>query len=424
VKVAVVLDHGSAGPLDIGRASGHSRKILFVAVAGTLDPRAAALAAALGTLVEIDPDDPDPAAALGPHAPGGITTFSERALRRTAGLAAALGLPFHTPETARALTDKHRQRALLAAAGLPGPESRMVVDRAGLCEAVARLGGPAVVKPVRGEASADTHLVNGPETVPDGLGIGVDRPFVVEAYLRGRDEGAFGDYVSVESVVSGGEVTTIGVTGKMPLLPPFRELAQFHPCHLGPEEQHRIATLAADAARALDVRYGLLHTEIKLTPDGPRIIEVNGRIGGFVHELYRRSSRIDLLAAGLDVACGRSHGLDPQQPDRVYFQWSNMPPPEGGILRDVVGTDRVRAEPGISGYTRLVPPGTDLPVSVMTRELDQIRGDAADHRALLDTIDRALSGLRFVIEDRTGVLRSWQPSRTGLSEASPPSPPG
>ncbi|MBP5942800.1 hypothetical protein F3K43_48850 [Streptomyces sp. LBUM 1476] len=66
-----------------------------------------------------------------------------------------------------------------------------------------------------------------------------------------------------------GEVRVLAVTGKPALLPPFRETGQFWPSHLPAPEVAALGSLAADAVRALGVRSGITHTEIKLTPHGP-----------------------------------------------------------------------------------------------------------------------------------------------------------
>src|SRR5262249_1594043 len=50
---------------------------------------------------------------------------------------------------------------------------------------------------------------------------------------------------------------------------------------------------------------GAVHTEIKLTPEGPRIIEVNGRLGGCIGELLAEAG-YNVVAEIGRVALGRS----------------------------------------------------------------------------------------------------------------------
>ncbi len=55
---------------------------------------------------------------------------------------------------------------------------------------------------------------------------------------------------------------------------------------------------------AIGVKTGAFHTEIKLTPDGPWVIEVNGRIGGGVPEMLLKASGVSLFELAMHVALG------------------------------------------------------------------------------------------------------------------------
>jgi len=65
-----------------------------------------------------------------------------------------------------------------------------------------------------------------------------------------------------------------------------------------------VLELASTAIEALGVSIGCLHSEIKLTPDGPRVIELNGRIGGGVPEMLLDATGVDLMQIALRLALG------------------------------------------------------------------------------------------------------------------------
>ena len=169
------------------------------------------------------------------------------------------------------------------------------------------------------------------------------------------------------------------------------------------------------ALRALGVRSGITHTEFKLTADGPRLIEVNGRLGGFQHELQQRAAGQDLLELALAVACGL-----PVSPvavgtaGPVRFQYGNLTPPGGGTLVAVRGSEGVLAEPGVTGYLSRVAPGSTLEPAVATHFADLVFGEAPDHRALLDLLDRILPRMRHVYRRPDGSPAELQPTRHGL----------
>ncbi|MBO1284367.1 ATP-grasp domain-containing protein [Streptomyces sampsonii] len=415
--VVAVVPFASVRPAHLGKAAAaRGLSPVFVAVRGALGAPERAEYAALGPVFEVAEDGTGEAVAeLRALDADGVMTFSEGLLPMTATLAAALELPYHDAATVTALTDKWVQRRTLAERGVDTVRSALVTSREEALAVLAERGEPAVVKPKRSQSSRDTFLVGPGEELPAPVRPTPQQPFVVEEYLRGRDEGEFGDYVSVETLVVGGEPATLGVTGKFPLLPPFREQGQFVPARLAAPDWAAVTRLASDAARALGVERGHVHTEIKLTPAGPKIIEVNGRLGGFMHEVYGRATGQDLVELGLAAACGLPVSpVEARRDGPVHVQYWNLPPRSGGELLAVEGVERLTAEEGVVGHLPRVAPGTVLEPAVTTHFMDIVSGRADDHAGLLTLLDRALPHLLFVYRLADGSTVSYRGSRRGL----------
>jgi biotin carboxylase len=85
---------------------------------------------------------------------------------------------------------------------------------------------------------------------------------------------------------------------------PFRETSAFIPSELSTHDQVAVMEMATRAVQAMKVSIGCVHTEIKLTPDGPRVIEVNGRIGGHVPYTLSTSTGIEILPLAMRIALG------------------------------------------------------------------------------------------------------------------------
>ncbi|HEX6471101.1 MAG TPA: ATP-grasp domain-containing protein [Streptosporangiaceae bacterium] len=406
VRLAVPYDVGSAAPLEISRVS---RTFAPLGVVLGDSDHAAEMAPLFDELRHVG------RAGLGwaerlelltRWRPDGIVTFSERMLRPTAAWAKALSLPFHTPETAELVTDKYLQREALAAAGVAPVASSLVTAPESWPAAIARTGLPAVVKPRRGEGSRNTYLV---EDAADGrrlverLLAGAERELVVEELLIGRPEPCFGDYVSVECACVAGAVHPIAVTGKFALTPPFRESGQFWPAALDPEEEAEVVEVAAAALRALGVTTGLSHTEIKLTADGPRVIEVNGRLGGQVAELARRATGVDLVEVACGIALGEDVEVPRAAPGRVYFQHHTLAPRQPCT---VVEVPRPGPLPGIDRFRPFVRAGERLAGGTRTRELDLLSGDAPDHAAMMRTLATALPEITYLLDTADGRVRA------------------
>ncbi|RPF35123.1 acetyl-CoA carboxylase biotin carboxylase subunit family protein [Streptomyces sp. TLI_185] len=333
----VVHDQGSAGPLRVLSSARGLGRVVFLC-----EPRHPAVAAELGQVaghaevVDITGlDDAEVCRLAAGLSPDGIVTFSEHRLRLTAAVAAHCGLRFHSPEVTDALTDKFRQRQALA--GVQDTACVLLRHPDDCAGALARVGTPAVLKPRHGAGSVDTCLVGSPAECRDRLAeFTEDTPgdFVLEEYLPG-DPGltppGWGDYVSVESLVVDGEPRTVTVTGKPPLAPPFRETGHILPAPVPAALAADVVELEQRALRALGIRHGVTHTEVKLTADGPRIIEVNGRLGGNVAEITQRRMGYDMVGAALRLALGLPvTAPEPLRPGReagpVAFQYMLIPP--------------------------------------------------------------------------------------------------
>ncbi|MHB8506575.1 MAG: ATP-grasp domain-containing protein [Acidimicrobiales bacterium] len=308
----------------------------------------------------------------------GIATFTDAQLPLTRRLGEALGLPVNSAETVAALTDKCCQRRALSSAGVPTPDF-VQLDASVGAEAMARAAGsiryPAVLKPARGSGSRHTiFAVSAEEAVNAALDAarnGRTTSFILEGYLVGRSESqasSIADFVSAESFVADGEVTTIGVTGRFAFAEPFRETGHILPACIDSRDLGAVLDLAEAGARALGVRVGALHTEMKLTAEGPRIVEVNGRLGGFeLPDLYLAAGGpcfYQLLALS---ALPGPHSLR-NEPTVLraegrsdhWFRYFLVPPMGARRLRAIRGLGAVKALAGIDDITVRKAPGDSV----------------------------------------------------------------
>jgi biotin carboxylase len=409
-RVAVVYDFGSASPTQIAKGLHEVAHVVFV-VADSQHTRS--VMPLLEQYGEVRHLDEALASAGAAWSADGIVTFSERMLPATARLAQLLGLPYHTPECASALTDKEFQRRSLAAAGVDAVRFATAGDAEGLAAALAEIGYPAVVKPRRGEGSSHTYLVRDHEEGDRLLRrLGNDWPtggiatgplvLMVEQFLAGAPaRPGIGDYVSVESALQDGMVRHMAVTGKFPLIPPFRECGHYWPAALGSGEAERIEALATRALEALGVRHGITHTELKLTPDGPRIIEVNGRLGGGIAELAQWACGRDLITVAGRIALGEAGHIPSLDPPDIHFQFHHASPRRSRRVAWIEGHRVVDALDGVFRYSRVRLPA-DVP-ELSTSWFDTLLGRADTHARMTDIIAKAGEALEFGFEFEDGI---------------------
>jgi biotin carboxylase len=304
-----------------------------------------------------------------PYKPDGIATYLDAGMSTFAQVAEALDLPFHSLATSQALTDKAVQRLVLKEAGLAMPACFVVTahdTEVGLAAIVPEVGWPAVLKPRSAQGSRYTFFVNDERELIQYLeALGPNRPdMVLESYLADdpkRVDQPFADYVSVESVVAKGVISHLALTGRFPLAENFRETGFFIPAALNSADRAAVLDLASSAIAALGVTTGCLHSEIKFTPDGPRIIEVNGRVGGGVPEMLDRAAGVALVEITLRLALGEAVQVEgPVATERIGYRFFLQPPPVSATVASIDGIDIVSDHPGVDAISVHQGPGAVL----------------------------------------------------------------
>lgn len=371
-RVVVVYDAVSITPMVLAEAARGTCRLVWV-VDGE-DPVLAPLIRLLrriGEVVDRTGLDADGvAAAVAPHRPTGIVTFAEAQMPLTAALAERLRLTAHSVATARLLADKYLQRRALHDAGLPGaafwdaPMPGTGGDGNGrvLRTWAEQVSYPAVVKPRRGTSSAATARADDPgQLVELVTRFGAhEGGLLVEEYLPDRiGHGPFADDIAVELLAQNGRIWPLVTTGKFRHAPPFRGRGCFLPSHVDPATESALFALAEGALHAVGIRNGFANVDLKLTPDGPRLIEVNGRLGGNVHVLADLAGGPQILPLLFRLALGRDMAADPAVaqiesgawPRVGYFAWIQTPM-SATRLSGLNGLDDVAALPHVASVVR------------------------------------------------------------------------
>jgi carnosine synthase len=91
--------------------------------------------------------------------------------------------------------------------------------------------------------------------------------------------------------------------------------------HLPPDHNKKavraLVDLSAQTVQAFGFRRGVLHVEGKCTTRGPRVIEVNARMGGArIHQMVEAVWGVDLIEAQLRSSLGLTQTLKPSRKPR------------------------------------------------------------------------------------------------------------
>lgn len=376
-----------------------ARRLGYEPVLLTHDPaRYRGLAGTGATVVVCDTNAADSlrAAAAGFDAVAGVTTTSEYYLHAVAGLAAWLRLPGNPPEVLRIARDKGAVRQVMTEIGLPGPRWSLVGDDAAVAGAVAHVGLPCVVKPVDDSGS---HNVRVCATVDEAL----DQVRAIRATThnaRGQrmagtaliEQFVDGPEFSVEMFSVDGVAHPVGVTRKTVGAPPYCvETGHLYPADVPPAVADALIVAASGLLGAVGVRTGPTHTELRLGPDGPAVIELNCRLaGGMIPELVRLATGVDLIEQQLRCAVGQRPRLGTPGGRR----WAGirfLTAPSAGRLGAVTGLAEAERVPGVVSVAVTAAPGAT--VAPAREALDRIghvvaTGDSpAAVRRALDAAD-------------------------------------
>ncbi len=174
---------------------------------------------------------------------GAVTTFCDPMVVPAAIVRQELRLCGTSVQAAQLLTDKLLQRQRLANAGLEETPCLPVSAPEELSSILDRIGLPAVIKPRKSVGSAYTFRIRSMDTldqvVPNVPPAVWRSGMVVEPELpgRGRSDVGLADYVSVETLSTGGHHLPVAVTARLPLAPPFRERGGVMPAGLDQADQ-------------------------------------------------------------------------------------------------------------------------------------------------------------------------------------------
>jgi hypothetical protein len=179
--------------------------------------------------------------------------------------------------------------------------------------------------------------------------------------------------------------------------PYFEETIYVTPSRLSLEDQDRVIEATRAAARALGLREGPVHAELRLNEEGAWVVEIAARtIGGLCSNTLEFSGGRSLEDLVLLHACGVdvSHYEREPEPSGVMM----LPIPKRGILRAVQGIEQARALPGVVDLTISIPLGDEVvPLPEGNRYLGFIFAQGDTPERVEATLREAHRLLRFEI---------------------------
>jgi S-sulfo-L-cysteine synthase (3-phospho-L-serine-dependent) len=333
-----------------------------------------------------------------------VVTTSEFYVPLVAQVATALGLPGLDPVAAQTCRHKPSTRKKLRAAGLLTPDFYLVTGEKEARELAARIEYPCVIKPPSDSSSHGVRLVANNDEFMEHYhdihgwkenirGQSLDGSVLVESYLEGPE-------YSVETVTLPGGIThVIGVTDKhLSREPYFVEMGHDFPSRAPKAVQQALTETVLHALHAVNYTLGPAHTEIRWTPRGAVVIEINPRLaGGMIPELVSHAKGIDLLQIWMDLVLGLPVDLTPAHENSASIRF--LTADCAGQLCGIHGVDQATVIPSVREISVTAKPGRMVNRAADAYDrLGFVIGAGPDPELVTRHLQEAMETIQFDIE--------------------------
>lgn len=286
-----------------------------------------------------------------------VMAFNEKWQLVAARVADLTGLPVITdPQLVSRTLDKHVMREHLQQAGLPTVKFAKITQLSELARALETVGYPAILKPLKGEASRGIALIRDEHALHQwvkGAAEQLTETYLLESFIQGEE-------YSVEAISYHHQHHILAITQKYKN-DNFVEIGHVLPAPLpvGREEQIKDYVI-----RFLDVMgfdNTASHTEIIVTKDGPIVIESHTRPGGDnIYRLLEFATGLDLmnLVAKISTDSLEDSDLHKTTSPCSAAVWYLCQEENHGLIYDsVTGLNDAKALDNIKEVTVLIKPG-------------------------------------------------------------------
>lgn len=280
---------------------------------------------------------------------GIMTLASDMPMRAVATVAKELGLVGISPDTAIKATNKAEMRDALKEAGVPIPLFFRVTTKEEYSFAVLKIketGEKCIVKPADNSGSRGIFLLDDYDDETLDKAFTYSKTYsrsgelVVEEYMQGPE-------VSVETLSIDGDCHVIQITDKLTTGSPyFVEMGHTQPSSFDDKTKKQIEQVACAANKAIGIEYGPSHTEIKVTENGPKIVELGARLGGdnITTHLTPLSTGVNMVECCIRIALGEEPDIELKINKASAIRYLNQS--EGTIMR-ISGVEEAKLIPGI-----------------------------------------------------------------------------
>lgn len=278
---------------------------------------------------------------------GIMTLATDMPMRTVAAVAKEMNLIGIDEETALKATNKAEMRKALQVNNVPIPKFYVVGNKDEYKDVVKQFNVPFIVKPADSSGSRgifevkDIHnedlIVEAYEYCHPFSRVG---DVVVEEYMEGPE-------VSVETLTVNGECHVIQITDKLTTgAPHYVEMGHSQPTMLSNEIAEQISKVAKAANKAIGIKNGPSHTEIIVTKEGPKIVELGARLGGdnITTHLVPLSTGVNMVECCIKIALGEIPDIKKKWNKGSAIRYFEQ---HAGVIDSIEGVDKAEEIDGV-----------------------------------------------------------------------------
>ena len=330
----------------------------------------------------------------------GILASVDAGVRPTAYVCKVMGLPGISEEAAFMGTDKVAMRIRLKERGVPVPEFYIVKSKEEYLEAVSKFTDVCIVKAADSSGSRGIYKL---KDLTDESDIDYAYDYCREFSSTGElliEEFMVGPEICVETLSAGGVCYPIQITDQMHKEPPyFTDCGYSQPSTLAPDIIEEIRQIAIDANLAIENYQGSSCTEMIVTKDGPKVVELGARLAGdfMTTAMVPLSCGVDMPGAVVKIALGESIDVQPKFNKGScvrYFMKERI-----GLIREIVGVDKAKSIKGVQAVEILKGIGDEAtPLRKSSDRLGLVITQGETAEEAIGIAEEALNQIDFIVE--------------------------
>jgi isopentenyl diphosphate isomerase/L-lactate dehydrogenase-like FMN-dependent dehydrogenase/biotin carboxylase len=234
----------------------------------------------------------------------GVITVGTDASMTVAAVANALNLPGIKFEVAEKATSKIKMREAFLNFGVPSPRFLAAWSIGDTFWAAREIGFPLVIKPSDNMGARGVVLVKEKSEIEWAFHLAKEcspsGEIIVEEYMEGPE-------LSIDALVYNGKIDFCGIADRIIDFPPyFVELGHILPSNMPKDIQKAACKVMEEGIRALGIDMGAAKGDIKITKEGPKIIELAARLSGGFMSGYTLplATGYNVIKAAIEIALG------------------------------------------------------------------------------------------------------------------------